>query len=119
MAKKAPENYLERVPVRPDRIKWETDTDGTVILLVENRGLMNRIFQLLFFKPRVSRIHLDANGSFVWLQIDGVRTIEEIGALVEAQFGDSAHPTYERLAKYFDILSSYKFVSFKEKRERF
>ena len=115
MAKKPvkSENYLERVPVCPASIKWEQDTDGTVILLVENRGLMNRIFQLLFFKPKVSRIHLDAYGSFVWKQIDGVRTVGEIGELVEAEFGEAAHPTYERLAKYFDILSSYKFVSFK------
>ncbi len=99
--------------MRPERIKWQTDEDGDVILLVENRGLMNRIFQLLFFKPKVSRIHLDANGSFVWGQIDGERSVAEIGVLVEEHFGEAAHPTYERLSKFFQILESYRFVEWK------
>ena len=116
MAKKTTEeNYLDRIPVRPSRIEWITDEeDGNVTLLVENRGLMNRIFQLLFFKPKVSRIHLDENGSFVWKEIDGMRTVADIGALVEAHFGEAAHPTYERLSQFFHILESYRFGEWKK-----
>ena len=113
MANKRSENYLEKIPVRPAHLKWVTDEDGSVTLLVENRGLMNRIFQLLFFKPKVSRIHLDANGSFVWERIDGERDVAAIGELVEEHFGEAAHPTYERLSKFFQILESYKFVEWK------
>ena len=40
-------------------------------------------------------------------------TITDIGALVEERFGESAHPTYERLAKFFQILDSYGFVAWK------
>ena len=66
-----------------------------------------------FLQAEVSRIHLDTNGSFVWEQIDGVRDVSAIGALVEEHFGEAAHPTYERLSKFFQILESYKFVEWK------
>jgi len=32
--------------------------------------------------------------------------------LVESKFGDDAKPIYERLAKFFQILESYGFISF-------
>ena len=29
---------------------------------------------------------------------------------MEAEFGEEAHPLYERLARYFQILDSYRFI---------
>ena len=107
-----PKNYLERVPVRSESIKWKTDNDGMVTLEIENTGWVNRIAQACFGRPRVSYIHLDKLGSFVWPLLDGEKNITELGKLVEAQFGEEAHPLYERLARYFQILDSYHFVSF-------
>ena len=63
---KASDNYLERRPARPERIKWSKDEEGIVTLDIENTGLFNRIAQKLFRKPKVSHIHLDKLGSFVW-----------------------------------------------------
>ena len=71
------------------------------------------IAQKLFKKPKVSFVHLDANGSFVWPLIDGQRNIAEIGALVREHFGEECEPLYERLIKFFEILKSYNFISFK------
>ncbi len=105
-----PENYLTLVPRHPQALVWNTDKDGIVTFEVENKGVLKRITQVLFFKPKVSYIHLDKFGSFVWRQIDGERSITAIGELVEAEFGDEAHPLYERLATYFRILESYGFV---------
>ncbi len=107
------ENYLERVPLRPESIEWSENEAGLVTLDIENKGVMNRIFQKLFKKPKVSHIHLDENGSFVWKLIDGERSISDMGEPVEEQFGDKAKPTYERLAKFFQILESYGFVEWK------
>ena len=91
-------------------IKWTTDEAGSVTLELENKGAFNRIAQVLFRKPKTTYIHLDANGSFVWPLIDGKATIEAIGQAVEAHFGEAAHPLYERLSKFFQILDSYKFI---------
>ena len=107
-------NYLEKIPCRPDRIPWVEDENGKVTLHIENRGLVNRLAQKLLRKPKVSYIHLDEMGSFVWPLVDGASSLLAIGEAVEAHFGEKAHPTYERLAKYFQILDSYGFIEWKD-----
>lgn len=104
------ENYLERKPKRPEGLPWSADDQGIVTLDIENTGVMNRMAQKLFHKPRITHIHLDEIGSFVWPLLDGERDIIALGTLVQEQFGDKAEPLYERLAKYFQILDSYHFV---------
>ncbi len=107
------ENYLERRPIRPERIKWSVDQEGSVTLDIENTGFFNRVAQKLFKKPQVSHVHLDKPGSFVWPLIDGEKDIVALGVLVKERFGEEAEPLYERLAKYFQILESYSFVEWK------
>jgi len=106
-------NYLEKIPSRPEHIKWNADENGIVTLDIENTGFMNRMAQKLFRKPKVSHIHLDEMGSFVWPLLDGEKNIIELGELVKERFGDKANPLYERLAKYFQILDSYQFIEWK------
>lgn len=106
-------NYLEKIPMRHAHIMWSADENGIVTLDIENTGLMNRVAQKLFKKPKVSHIHLDEMGSFVWPLLDGEKNIIELGQLVEATFGEKANPLYERLAKYFQILDSYHFIEWK------
>ncbi len=112
-----PKNYLEQIPVRRCDLEWKTDSDGNVTILVENTGLMNRIMQKIFFKPKISYIHLDKLGSYIWPKLDGEMTITEIGKLVDEEFGEEAHPLYERLARYFQILESYRFIEWVEKEK--
>ena len=107
------ENYLDRVPVRNASIEWKTDDNGIVTLEIVNKGVFNRIAQKLLKKPPVTYIHLDETGSFVWPLIDGKKSIALLAKDVDEKFGEDAHPLYERLAKYFQILSSYNFVEFK------
>jgi len=106
-------NYLEKIPVRPTNISWNTDEKGIVTLDIENTGVMNRIAQKLFRKPRISHIHLDEMGSFIWPLLDGEKNIITLGESVKEQFGEKANPLYERLAKYFQILDSYHFIEWK------
>lgn len=110
----ASENYLERVPVRVASLKWTTDADGMVTFEIENTGWVNRLAQRCFGRPRVSYVHLDKLGSFVWPLLDGTKTITELGQLVDEHFGEEAHPLYERLARYFQILESYHYVEWVE-----
>ena len=114
MKKKKSENYLEKRPVRSADLKWSADEKGIVTLDVENKGLANRIAQKLLKKPKISHIHLDEMGSFVWPLIDGEKTIIQIGEAVKEHFGEKSEPLYERLAKYFQILESNRFVKWSE-----
>ncbi len=111
MSNKKDENYLEKIPVRNPEIGWKTDDEGKVTLEIENKGVFNRIFQVLLKKPKISFIHLDDMGSFVWPLIDGEKDITEIGKYVEEHYGEKANPLYERLIKYFQILENYKFIN--------
>lgn len=113
MKKKNSENYLEKKPIRAN-IQWDTDENGNITLHVENKGAMNKIAQVLFKKPKISYIHLDEMGNFIWPLLDGEKDITEIGKEVKDHFGDKAEPLYERLAKYIQTLESYRFVEFKE-----
>lgn len=108
------ENYLEKVPIRRDGLEWSVDENGEVTLEVENRGITNKIMQVLLKKPRVSFVHLDEMGNFIWPIIDGEKNVFTIGKEVKEHFGEKAEPLYERLAQYFGILESYGFVEFKE-----
>ena len=107
------ENYLGRKPSRPEGISWSADENGIITLDIENTGAFNRIAQKFFKKPKVTHIHLDEIGSFVWPLLDGEKNIIELGKEVENHFGEKANPLYERLAKYFQILDSYHFVEWK------
>lgn len=111
MKKKTKEkgNYLDKIPCRKNGISWD-EKDGIVTLNIENKGLFNKIAQKLFKKPKISYIHLDEFGSFVWTVSDGVEDITAIGERVKEKFGEKAEPLYPRLAKYFQILDSYGFV---------
>lgn len=107
------ENFLDKIPCRRDDINWSVAEDGTVTLEIENKGIFNKIAQKLFKKPKISYIHLEEIGSFVWPIIDGYKDIIDIGKEVKEYFGDKAEPLYPRLAKYFEILRSYEFITFK------
>ena len=106
-------NYLEGIPLKSDKLNWSVDDHGIVILEIENKGLFNKIAQKLLKKPKISYVHLDEIGSFVWPVLDGEKDIIKIGELVKEHFGEKAEPLYERLAKYFKILESYNFIYFK------
>ena len=103
-------NYLDKIPVRNEAINWTMDEEGLVTLEIENKGIFNRLAQKFLKKPPVSYIHLDKMGSFVWPLIDGEKDITVLAQFVDEQFGEEAHPLYERLAQYFKILDSYHFI---------
>ena len=108
------ENYLERKPLRVDTLNWTVGEDKLVTLELENTGIFNRIAQKILKKPKITYIHLDEMGSFIWPLLDGNKTIIQLGEYVENEFGENANPLYERLAKYFQILDSYHFITWNE-----
>ena len=85
-------NYLERKPARHRDIDWKTGDDGKVTLEIENVGWANRIAQKLFKRPKISYVHLDEMGSFVWPLLDGEMDLTAIGVKVKEHFGEKAEP---------------------------
>ncbi len=104
MAKKKSENYLDLIPRHSDKISYEKTDDGQVTLLIENKGVFNRLMQKIAKKPRITRVDAEGQGSFVWLCIDGERTVFDIALALKDEFGDDAEPVCERLLTYLHTL---------------
>lgn len=109
------DNYLDYVPFHNEEHKWEADEEGNITIFVENKGAFNEIAQKIFGKPKVSQIHLDEMGNFVWPLIDGKRSVYEIGEFVKEEFGDKSEPLYQRLVQYIGTLESYEFIKMEKK----
>ena len=107
-------NYLDLIPVRPEKLGWHIDRRERVVLEVKNEGFFNRIAQTYFRRPQTTKVHLDVQGSYLWPLIDGERTVMELAALQKEHFGEAAEPLYPRIVKYFQILESYHFIRSEE-----
>lgn len=107
-------NYLDFVPIHNEQYVYKLDDQGNVTILVENKGICNRIAQCFFGKPKISYIHLDEMGNFIWPFMDGKRTIYEIAGIVHEKFGEKAEPLYHRLALYLKSLERYGFIRMKQ-----
>ena len=116
MAKGKKENFLDYIP-RPNRL-FETSVNkaGHVEILTEHRGFYHVIAQKIFKKPRFSHIELDDFGTFVWNQMDGERSIYQIGTKVREHFGEKVEPLYERLSKFIRVLHDQHYIVYENKR---
>ena len=109
--KKNEKNYVDKIPKINDN-KWEVLEDGIVGITIENKGFYNTLAQKFFKKPRYSFIKLDEYGRCVWQNIDGKKTIYEIGQELQKTHKGASHQLYERLSTYFGILERNKYIIF-------
>ena len=64
-SKKDLRNYLDFIPVHHEQYSYTVSDNGAVTVYVENKGVFNKIAQVVFKKPRISQIHLDEMGNFI------------------------------------------------------
>ena len=96
------EEALKLVFKISNSIDYEVD-DKTVTILEKQDHAIQKFFRKLKFKiPFYKRVKLDKYGSFIFLQIDGRKTVEEIGKSLEHEYGEKTHPLYERLLMYLN-----------------
>lgn len=111
--KRSDSNYLEYIPSPNPRYPWEMDEDGNVVILMEHTGLFHKMTQLLLRKPKVSHIHLDDMGSYIWKQMDGKNRVYDIAMLVKEEYGENAEPLYNRLVQHMRNLENNGFITMK------
>ena len=100
------DRLLEVVFQTSDRFPYEVGKDGIVTVLEKQDHKIQCFFRKLRFRiPEYKKTDLDAFGSYVFLQIDGNRTVREIGENLETRYGDQVQPLYERLSLFLNYLS--------------
>ena len=110
-------NELKNIyPVR--NCEHEINNDFvTVLYKKEKIGFIERTF----FKKQSEKPHkidLDEIGSFVWLQIDGKKTVGEITNIAEEHFKEKIEPASERIELFIKQMFKNKLISLFEKKEK-
>ncbi|KGK90259.1 PqqD family peptide modification chaperone [Clostridium sp. HMP27] len=86
-----------------DSLEYEVDKDNIVTILEKQDHKVQNFFRKLKFRiPEYKRIFMDEYASYAFLQIDGKKTIKDIGKNLEAKYGDKAYPLYERLLLFLN-----------------
>lgn len=107
------DNFLDYIPKHNELFPYEKNKDGIIEVKMKNRGLVKKITQVILRKPKYTYVKLEGMGSFIWEQIDGERTVYEIGQLVKEKYGEEADPLYERLCQYIKSLRANNFILYK------
>lgn len=108
------DNLMEYIPVKNPKINWKILENDKVEIELVNRGFFKWITQKFFKKPRISKIALEEIGSFIWLEIDGNKTVLELSKSIESKFGKKAEPIIDRMVKYLRILFTHRFIYYKK-----
>ena len=86
-----------------DNLNYKIDDNGIVTVLEKQDHKIQKFFRKLKFKiPLYKEITLDEISSEVFTQIDGIKTVKEIGECLEVKFGDKVNPLYERLLVFLN-----------------
>ena len=86
-----------------DNIEYKVDENRIVTILEKQDHKIQRFFRKLKFKiPLYKEIDFDEISSEVFTQIDGIKTVKEIGECLEVKFGDKVNPLYERLLVFLN-----------------
>lgn len=95
-----------------DSINYKVDDNGIVTVLEKQDHKIQKFFRKLRFKiPLYKEITFDEISSEVFTQIDGIKTVKEIGEYLEAKFGDKVNPLYERLLTFLNhIYVNYNYI---------
>lgn len=120
------DNFLIYIPVIKHET-WEVKK-GLVYLIFHHNKFAERLLRKLSKKrPAISDIKLDKIGSTVWLNIDGEKTVYELGQcllkmpelkkeyanITEKDYIDGCHPIYQRLIMFLRYVSKKGWISFK------
>ncbi|MBS6507856.1 MAG: PqqD family protein [Paraclostridium bifermentans] len=97
------EEVLNLVFKKSENIEYEVSSDGIVTILEKQDHKVQNFFRKLKFKiPMYKKMELDEYGSFIFLQIDDEKNVEELGIKLEEKYGEESHPLYERLLLFLN-----------------
>ncbi len=105
------EEFLEFVPKRFE-FEWYENEDGNIVLKVPKfKSDLGKSFCKLIKKDDKFVANLDGLGSFVWLNIDGVKTIGEILKKLKKKFPEEEN-IKQRLFLFLQQMRGLNYIDY-------
>lgn len=100
---------MNEIYKKTDIFEYVINDNELVLLRKKNEHKIQKFFRKLGLKiPEYTTIELDEISSFVFLQIDGKNSVEEICNLMRQKFEDRIEPCEERLSIFLNYLIDHK-----------
>jgi hypothetical protein len=109
------EEWLSLYVIR--QFDFEMDGNNQAVVLVPHSD--SWLTRKLLPKPRNpnQKVHLDEIGTFIWLKMDGTRTLKEICVAVQEKFGIKVESCQERTVLFAQQMFKQNFIKVYSKRE--
>ncbi len=106
------ENYLDWIPEQNAQIE---PGEGNLVTLLSPKT-NNSIGRWLIRKLKTSsyyKIKLDQFGTYIWQQIDGIKSVYEICNALKQQFGNDVEPVHERVSLFLKSMAVRNLITYK------
>jgi hypothetical protein len=100
------DQIVERVP----GFAWRLSEADLALIDIPRDGFWDRLARLFKKTPKIYTVELDSISSFVWVALDGQKTVREIGLALSERFGPACEPVYERLSLFLRILGNNRLI---------
>ncbi|MGX7204710.1 PqqD family peptide modification chaperone [Enterococcus pingfangensis] len=98
------EVLLDRVYRQKEDLHYEV-REGIVFVITEQNAWIQRVLRKIHYKiPATSEMELDKYGSFILQQVDGQKTVREIGENLGSAIEEANNQLYDRLLIYLNHL---------------
>jgi hypothetical protein len=84
---------------------------GKFLLEISRDTLIDRFCQKIFKVPRKSTMELDDIGNKVWSLCDGNKTLGDVAASLEVEFGSRIEPALPRLMTFMKMLHNNRLIT--------
>jgi len=98
------ESALNLVFRKKDGLLYEEKEGRIFVHKLQDRKIQRGLRKIGIRIPEKSSMELDAYGSLVFKEIDGVKTVREIGVALSNEYEESQEFLYERLLLYLNHL---------------
>lgn len=106
-------DYVKLIPQIKENNTWRFDFQNKVIITVYEKSRWHKIKEKIKGKEENIEFELDRYGSFVWQQINGENTIEDIINNIVETFEEDRGLATKRAIMFFEMLSMHKLIYMK------
>jgi hypothetical protein len=109
--------FLALVPKRAEA-QWSLENGCVCFAFPRFRSGIGKRFGRLVRASEEVRLTLDEISSFIWMEIDGRKSVEAIGDAAHTRYGERIEPVYSRLATFLGDMQKRGLVRYSGVRAR-